>query len=140
MGIASAYDFLYNFIPLMDENTFREAFGDDENDLYKSNLLLLTSVRSVYVPDGNGEFIECIGYKDILEALYNISPKEIKIITAYTAKLQGEYEMTFALKDVVCPHCKNVTKNLEVSMDDLIFQTYSLLMSTDIDLNNIQDL
>lgn len=140
MGIASAYDFLYNFVPLMDEKTFKDSFGDDENDLYKNNLLLLTSVRTVYVPDENGKYVECNGYKDILEALYNISPQEIKIITAYTAKFQSEYEMVFSLGDVVCPHCSTVTKNLDVSIEDLVFQTYNLLLSTEIDLNNIQDL
>ena len=139
MGIASAYDFLYNFIPLMDENTFKEAFGEDLNEIYMNNILLLTSVRSVYVPDGNGEYIECTGYKDILDAIYRVSPEEIKIMAAYTAKIQGEYEITFSFGDVTCPHCHNVTKDMEVNMDDLVFQTYSRLMSTEVDLKNIPD-
>ena len=139
MGIASAYDFLYNFIPLMDEETFKAAFGNDENDLYKNNLLLLTSIRSVRVPS-DGDFIVCEGYKDILDAIYNISPREIKILAAYTAKLQSNYEMTFSLGKVECSHCHNITENLDITIDDLVFQTFSLLMNTEIDLSNIQDL
>lgn len=138
MGIASAYDFLYNFIPLMNEDTFKEAFGDDLNEIYMNNVLLLTTVRSVYVPNGD-EYIECVGYKDILDAIYNISPSEIQILAAYAAKIQGEYEVTFAFENVSCPHCKNITKHLDITIDDLVFQTYQRLMSTEVDLSQIQD-
>ena len=140
MGIASAYDFLYNFIPLMNEKTFKEAFGDDLNQVYMDNVLLLTTVRSVYIPNEDGTYIECTGYKDILDALYNISPTEIQILAAYTGKLQSKYEVTFSFGNVTCPHCKNVTKNLDINVDDLVFQTYQRLMSTEIDLTKFQDL
>ena len=140
MGIASAYDFLYNFIPLMNEKTFKEAFGDDLNQVYMDNVLLLTTVRSVYIPNEDGTYIECTGYKDILDALYNISPTEIQILAAYTGKLQSKYEVTFSFGNVTCPHCKNVTKNLDINVDDLVFQTYQRLMSTEIDLSKFQDL
>ena len=139
MGIASAYEFIYNFIPLLDENTFKAAFGEDTNQVYMNNVLLLTAVRSVYVPYGD-EHVECKGYKDILDALYRISPDEIKILTAYTGKIQSKYDVVFSFGKVVCPHCGHVTNNLDVSMDDLVFQTYNRLMSTEIDLNSIQDL
>ena len=139
MGIASSYDFVYNFIPVLNEETFKEAFGNDINAIYQDNILLLTSVRSVYVPDGEGGYVECTGYKDILDALYNISPKEIQILAAYTAKIQSDYEITFSFGNVTCPHCKNVTQNLDISIDDLVFQTYQRLTSTEIDLSQIQD-
>ena len=139
MGIASSYDFLYNFIPLMNEETFKEAFGQDLNSIYQDNILLLTTVRSVYVPLDDGSYTECLGYKDILDALYNIKPKEIQILAAYTAKVQSEYEITFSFGDVVCPHCKNVTHNLDISIDDLVFQTYQRLMSTEVDLKSMLD-
>ena len=138
IGIASAYDFLYNFIPLMDEETFKEAFGSDLNEIYMNNVLLLTTVRSVYVPNGD-EYIECVGYKDILDAIYNINPTEIQILAAYASKIQSEYEVTFAFENVQCPHCQNITKHLDISIDDLVFRKYQRLMSTEIDLSQIQD-
>lgn len=137
LGVASAYDFLYNFIPLMNEDTFKEAFGDELNEVYMNNILLLTGVRSVYIPDDKGGYTECLGYKDILDALYNISPEEIKIIAAYVSKFQSEYEVTFSFGNVKCPHCGNITENLDVTMDDLVFQTFQRLMSTEIDLSKI---
>ena len=87
MGVASAYDFLYNFIPLMNEETFKDAFGNDASQVYMDNVLLLTSVRSVDVPDGEGGYIHCTGYKDILDAIYYIGPNDIKYLAAQTAKI-----------------------------------------------------
>ena len=140
MGVASAYDFLYNFIPLMNEETFKDAFGNDASNVYMNNVLLLTSVRSVDVPDGEGGYIHCTGYKDILDAIYYIGPNDIKYLAAQTAKIQSMWEVTYSLGDTKCPHCGAVTKNLDVSMDDLVFQTYNRLMSTEIELSKIQEL
>lgn len=134
MGIASAYDFLYNFIPLMNEDTFREAFGADANEAYLNNVILLTSIRSVLVPTPDGKYVECRGYRDILDAIYNVSPDEIKILTSYTSKLQDEYQMVFSFGNVVCPHCGNITRNLDISMDDLVFQIYQRLMNSEVSL------
>jgi hypothetical protein len=142
LGIASAWEFLYNFIPVLDEKTFKDAFGDDLNQVYMNNILLLTTVLSVRVPDPKnpGTYILCEGYKDILDAIYNINPEEIKILAAISAKIQREYQVYFSFGDVVCPHCKNVTKDLELTIDDLVFQTYQRLLSTEIDLTNIRGL
>lgn len=142
LGIASAYEFLYNFIPVLDEETFKASFGDDLNAVYMNNILLLTTVLSVRIPNKNkpNTYILCEGYKDILDAIYNICPEEIKIIAAMSNKIQKEYQVYFSFGDVTCPHCKNVTKDLELTIDDLVFQTYQRLISTEIDLKNIQGL
>jgi len=132
IGIASAYEFLYNFIPILDENKFKEEFGD-LTEAYLNNIMLLTSIRSINVPTDDG-YIECTGYKDILDAIYNISPTEIQIINTYAGEIQEQYNMTFSFGDVKCPHCGNVTKNMVISMDDLVFQTYQRLMTTEIKL------
>lgn len=133
IGIASAYDFLYNFIPLMDEETFKEEFGEDFNQTMLANTMLLTSVRSIRIPDGD-EWIECLGYKDILRALYRVSTFDIKVITNYASKFQDEYRTVFSLGRVECPHCHYVTEDLEFSIDELVFSEYQRLMSTEIQL------
>lgn len=142
LGIASAYEFLYNFIPVIDEETFKQAFGNDINDVYKNNMLLLTTVLSVRIPknDNPNSYILCEGYKDIVDAIYTISPEEIKIIAAMSNKIQTQYQVSFSFGDVKCPHCGNITKDLDLTIDDLVFQTYQRLISTEIDLTNIQGL
>ena len=79
-------------------------------------------------------------YKGILNAIYNIGPEEIKILDAITTKIQREYQLNFSFGDVTCPHCKNITRNMDVTMDELVFQTYQRLISTEVDLKNIQGL
>ena len=142
LGIASAYEFLYNFIPVIDDETFKQAFGNDINDVYKNNMLLLTTVLSVRIPknDNPNSYILCEGYKDIVDAIYSISPEEIKIIAAMSNKIQTQYQVSFSFGDVKCPHCGNITKDLDLTIDDLVFQTYQRLISTEIDLTNIQGL
>lgn len=139
MGIPSAYEFLYNVIPLLEEKGIENAFPNDVNNIYEDNSLLLTAVRSIYIPNpSDGTYTVCEGYKDILDAIYIIKPEEIKILTTLTNKLTGEYQVTFSFGDIKCPHCGNITKNLEVTMDDLVFRTYQQLLSTEINVENIQ--
>lgn len=142
LGIASAYEFLYNFIPVLNEDNFHQAFGDDLNAVYLNNVMLLTTVLSVRVPnkEHSGTYILCEGYKEILDAIYTIRPEEIKILAAISAKIQREYQVYFSFGSVTCPHCQNVTKDMELTMDDLVFQTYQRLLSTEIDLTSIQGL
>lgn len=139
LGIASAYDFLYNLIPLSDEKTYTDAFGN-VSSVYAENIVLLTAVRSVYIPTGDGEYEQYFGYKDILESIYNIKPMDIKLINAYAAKYLQLYETVFSLGDTTCPHCGQVTKNLDVNIDDLVFRTYLRLSNIDVDLTKLQDL
>ena len=132
IGIASAYEFLYNFIPLLNEDKFKEEFGD-LTEAYLNNIMLLTSVRSINVPTDDG-YVECTGYRDILDAIYKISPTDIQILNTYAGEIQEDYNMVFSFGDVTCPHCGSVTKNMVISMDDLVFQTYQRLMTTEIKL------
>lgn len=138
MGVTSAYEFLYNFIPVMDEDKFTEAFGEDPNNTYLKNILLLPTVRTVRIPDGD-EWIIADSYKDILDALYNITPGESKIIEAYAEKITGLYTVYFGLKNIKCPHCKTITKSLNVDIDSMVFQSYQTLQNTPIDLDSMQN-
>lgn len=139
MGIISAYEFLYNFVPIIDEDKFKEEFGDDVSGIYKNNILFLTTVRSIRIPNDDGTYTLCETYKDILDAIYNIDPSDFKILAALTNKYTGEYNSYFSFGDVTCPHCGNVTHDLTLTMDELVFQTFRRLMNTDINVENMQD-
>lgn len=138
MGVISAYDYLYTFLPVADEDTFKNTFGEDPNNVYASNLLLLMAVKSISMPNNNGGYSKFVGYKDILEALYHVRPEEIKIIAEYTAKYIHDYSAVFSFGDVVCTHegCHTKTENMPVTMDELVFQTYQQLMDTSVNLEN----
>ena len=136
IGIVSAYDFLYNFIPIMDREKFEENFGEN-NTTYLQNSLLLTSIHAVYVPTESG-IVECLGYKDILDAIYKVTPNDIKIVMAYAGDIQSKQQITFGLENVVCPHCQAITKFVDIDIDEVVFRAYQRLMSTEIELPNQQ--
>lgn len=135
MGIISCYEFLNNLIPVLDEKTFADNFGDSK--VYANNVLLLTAVRSVILPKRDGGTVRFTDYKDILDALYLVKSDEVKIIASVASKLTAEYQSVFAFNNVVCPHCGAKTESLEVSMDDLVFRTYQQSMTTEINVENM---
>lgn len=135
MGIISCYEFLNNLIPVLDEKTFEDNFGDSK--VYANNVLLLTAVRSVILPKRDGGTVRFTDYKDILDALYLVKSDEVKIIASVASKLTAEYQSVFAFNNVVCPHCGAKTESLEVSMDDLVFRTYQQSMTTEINVENM---
>ena len=137
MGPISCYEFLYNFITVLNPETFKDNFGDDPSGIYGQNVLFLSTIRSIRVPFGN-EYVLYTNYKDILDALYDISPEEVRIIASLSEKIMDEYQCTFGFNDVECPHCGSKTKFVEVSMDQLVFQTYRLLMNTGINVENMR--
>ena len=124
---------MYNFVPLLNEEKFKEEFGD-LTEAYLNNIILLTSIKSINIPTPEGDYIECTGYREILDAVYHITPSEIQILNTFAGEIQSDYNMTFSFGDVKCPHCGAVTKNMVISMDDLVFQTYQRLMTTEIKL------
>lgn len=138
IGLASAYEYIYNLVPVINEDNFREEFGDIFQD-YMDTIVLLTTIRNVRVPDEDGTYILCENYKDIINAIYTISPEEIQILTAYTIDLQEKYSLHFSLGKVVCPHCGAVTQDLEVTVDEMVFRTYSRLLNTRVKLKTTQD-
>lgn len=135
-GIISAYEYIYNYIPLTDPNFLTEHFGDDA-DLYREHTILLTVIRAAYAPNNDGTYTKYDRYDDILEAIYNVKPEEFQIILTYAAKILNEYNVVFSFGDVTCPHCHHKTHNLDFSIEDLVFQTYQRLVNTSIDLNGL---
>lgn len=138
MGVVSARDFLYNFIPMLDQKTFISVFGENAKPDDLENVMLLTAIRSVAIPNpATGKYVKAKGFKDIISALYKISPEEIKIVRSLAAKIIGVYQAHFSFGKVICPHCGYITPNLEVNIDELVFQIFNRLRSTEINVENI---
>lgn len=134
VGIISAYDYLYNFTPLTDENILKDLFGGKEpEDAYINNIALLTAINAVYLPDGT----EFTNYKDILDAIYSLSPTDMSILVSYANEAQTSYIVTFSFDNAVCPHCGHKTKSLDFNIEDLVFQKYLTLTNTTVDVRRV---
>lgn len=139
-GIISAYEFLYNFIPIANDNDFKEEFGDRFEKFGGMDLNLLSIIRKVYVPDTDGSYIEYDNYKDIMNVVFSIDPEESILLRSIMVKMINEYQPVFEIVDVECPNCHQKTKRISVSMDDILFQTLQRLLSTTIDVSNMLSL
>ena len=140
VGVASAYEYLYNFIAINEPERFHEEFGDDENDSYRSLIPFLLSVKTIFIPDNEGGYVTCEGYKEILEALYNIPLDDMRIVSAYTNKYLDDITPAFAFTNAECPHCHHKMRLIPIDMNELVFQAYRHSMSITIDSESIQEI
>lgn len=137
IGIASAYEYLNKIIKLDNKEFFKKEFPDDYNSVMEISSTLLIAVRSVSVPSGDGEYYQFDEFTDVLRAIYTISPDEISILASIVSKMVETYTVDFAFRDVTCPHCKNNIGEVPVGISQLVFRTYQLQMSTEINVENI---
>jgi hypothetical protein len=136
VGIASAYDYLYQILDVLLSDEGKEVFEDDVNHTKKLSLSLLSIVRSVSIPNENGEYAKYTDGTNIVNALYEIKPREIKILGSILNDTTEKYASSFAFKDVVCPHCGRVTKRVPVDINTLVFTAYQLLVISEINIEN----
>lgn len=137
LGIASAYDYLYTIVDNVLGTKFADEHPDDVNGILQLNSMLLSLIRAVLVPQSDGTYIEFDEFEDMINALYNIRPEEIKILTSILQKYNNVYNVPFELTDIVCPHCGTKTKTLALDINYLVFMKYQRLMSEEIDVSNI---
>ena len=138
----------YNIIFDYKTNGGSDIINSDLNlNKYNENYYILTindnesfSLASTKAYKPNFEFIGWGITQDYTNTINDnviISPIEHGEI--FKLNNNGEYEVTFSFENVQCPHCHNVTKHLDITIDELVFQTYQKLMSTQVDLSQIQD-
>jgi hypothetical protein len=116
---------------------FSEKHPDDVNGILQINSALLGLVRAVYVPDNEGSYVMYDKFEDMIQALYMIKPDEIAILSSLLQKYTDSYNVTFELRDIVCPHCGTKTKSIPIDINYLVFLKYQRLMSTELNIDNI---
>lgn len=137
VGIASSYDYLYTIVDNLLGDKFEKEHPDDVNGILQLNSTLLGLIRTVYVPDANGEYVEFSEFEDMINALYMIKPDEVAILSSLLSKYTESYEVNFELTDIVCPHCGTVTKSIPLDINYLVFLKYQRLMSTTVNIENV---
>ena len=140
MGILSAYEYLYNFVPILNNETLQKEFGDRVNEMFINDFTTLSVVRKVYVPDSDGSYIEYDNYKDIMDIIFSVDPEESIILRSVMQKLISAYTPYFFIKNTECPYCHTKTERVNVTMDDMLFQTLQRLASTTVDVSNMLSL
>lgn len=136
-GLASAYDYLYNMVDIIFGDSFKQEHPDDTNGILQFNAAFISMIRSIYIPNGNGSYLQFTNGEDIIQALYRVKVDEFPMISGIVTKYIDEYTPQFAFKNVTCPKCKIVTPRVPADLNNLVFRKYQRLLSTEINAENI---
>lgn len=137
IGIASAYDYLYNIVDNVINDKFKETHPDDVNGILQLNSTLLGMIRTVYVPTASGKYRKYDQFEDMINALYRIEPEEIAVLIRLLQEYNDKYSIGFEINDVVCPHCGTKTSVVPIDPNTLVFHRQQYLMTMNVDISNI---
>jgi hypothetical protein len=137
IGVASAYDYLYTIVDNIAGDVFEENHPNDVNGILKDNAGALTMVRAVYVPNPDGTWTMYDKFEDMVEAIYSIKPDEITLVASLLQRYMRGYTAQFALTNVRCPHCGQLTKRIPIDVTYLVFLKYQRLGNTSFDTSNV---
>lgn len=137
LGIASAKDYMENYLPLMDPDIIETLSTKFTETYIESVRDLMIGIRSVRMPLKDGSEYICEDFEEILAALYKISTKDFKLIEAYIINIIEKTNIVFEIKGV-CPHC-GYNNVITVLPEHLVFLKYHHTRNTMIDLKNITE-
>lgn len=142
IGIASAYDYLYQIISNITSEQFKSEHSDDINGFLKINGLYLDAVRSISIPNPKKEksLIKYSSFEDMLQILYRLPMEDQQILNGLISQYAENYGYSFSIKNDKCPHCGNRSDRTEVNLNELIFFKIRRLMNTGIKVENMLDL
>ena len=140
IGYATCKEYLDRVARNDDVEKFRQTHPDDINGVKQLNIILLNMIRGISVLGEDGEYTRFDDVEDILEALYHMDMRDFNITGEIVSKYVTDYQSSFGIKNVVCPHCGTVTQILRLNVNDLVFRSYQRQVSTNINLENLEDL
>ncbi len=143
----SCYDFLTAYqdgIKYLEER-FPEYKGEDidaggitsrDFTMAVTILPILQYVRSVAIPNENGEWIKTYNGREIAEALVSLDIHDLRIMATIVSDVD-DYSTSFVLRDCKCPKCGHVQKEVTMqNLDQMVFLTYQRQMSSEINSQN----
>lgn len=131
-GHVSAYEYLTSVYSKINDNI-------DENDSTTLsrviNSSILTVVKAFLIPksDGNG-FIRITGVNNLIKVINGLDEIDWKTLSEILPIVIEPYMFEFALRDIVCPKCKQRSSINIKSMSDLLFIVAQGLMSVQVTL------
>ena len=102
-GHASAYEYINDIYAKIEE---LKKMEDDPKILSKSIAIgALTTVKAILVPQEDGTHIRITGADNILKVLNKLDEVDWSVISQLSELMNTPYNITYTLKDVICPKC-----------------------------------
>ena len=118
-GHASAYDYLNNIYSKIEE---LKEMEDDPTIVSKAYAITaLTTVKAFLIPQENGTYIRITGADDILKVMDKFDEIDWSVISQISELMNAPYNITYTLKDVVCPKCGGHSSIPITDMKQLLF-------------------
>lgn len=87
-----------------------------------TNLLYITRIL---IPDGKDGYTEETNKRTILETVEHLSIDDGNQLAYAVASVVDKLRITYSIKNSTCPVCKYVTKEVPISMEDVLFTLIS---------------
>ncbi len=91
-------------------------------------LMLFTKTVSVidrkyYHEKGKVRYLKMEKLNDIYNALKKLNIDDLKILTDLITEYSMRYTVDYGLTGIECPHCHHINNDIDVDMEELLFQT-----------------
>ena len=138
IGLASCFDYLYGILDLLKTLQADETITEDDPRLMFC--AMLQAIRAISVPTETGVYKRYTTPRQIVEILNTqIPPQDVKILYSLYGFYTSQFEIGFSLKEIKCPHCGTITRAIQLTPDELVFQIHQLTLSTPVMLSNFLD-
>lgn len=138
IGAASAWDYLYQILPIVQKYAEIESEMSD-TDPRKSIPAMLFGVRNIWIPTGKGGHYRASTGSDIADVLLSLPSKDAMVVEAAVTAYRRQYTAGFSLKGIECPHCHTKTPKIPIDVDTLVFQIRLRQISTRATVKNFPD-
>lgn len=138
IGAASAWDYLYQILPVVQAYAAIEDQMAD-TDPRKDIPSMLFGVRDIYIPNGKGGHIHAGTGKNIADVILSLPTKDAMVLKAAVIAYRRQFSVGFSLKNIVCPHCGSKTPAIPIDIDTLVFQIRLRQLSTHVAVKNFPD-
>lgn len=142
LGAASAWDHLYYILPVVQKyDKLEKEEGFSDMDPRVDVPLLLYGVRKMYVPSIRiaGAYVQTETGDDVADAYLSLPNSDALALKAGVEAYRKQFTVGFSLKDIECPHCHTMTRQIPIDVDTLVFQIRLRQLSTRVTVKNFPD-
>lgn len=135
IGLASAWDYLYQILPIVQEYAAIEDTMSD-TDPRKRIPAMLFGVRNIFIPLKTGGHARASKARDVADAILSLPSQDAAILEAAVRAYRGQYQVGFSLKNIECPYCHTKTEAIPIDIDVLVFQIQLRQLNTRVAVKN----
>lgn len=135
-GHISAFDYLTDVYGAV--KALEDGPDDDVSIASKAlNYSTLTVIKSFLIPTDGGRFLRVHGTKGLVKVIEQLDEIDWQTLTELVRIMIEPYQFRYALRDIVCPKCKNRSVITIEDMSRMLFIVARSLSSVNVELKKI---